>query len=231
MGEIEVIDDKVSISIKNSGDYSTMERGQARAKAEKIVACDFKCEDVLTFREDNASLVLLLKSYTSDLLPEYITRCKNWERFEFSEREKWIQVAEGDKDEKWYNYFGIACHQVYPGKPHSFWSVDYDVKGARKLYDKVCDQSKAIRKYLDKGLEKAIECAEILAINHYNSAISTLAFRIEDKGLNINSMEVLKSGISGNIELLLSDGENSIKAWTIWAEGEVNRPHFRYLVR
>jgi hypothetical protein len=34
-----------------------------------------------------------------------------------------------------------------------------------------------------------------------------------------------------NIDMTLTDGEKTVKAFTIIAEGQIQRPHYRYLVK
>lgn len=68
------------------------------------------------------------------------------------------------------------------------------------------------------------------AISHYEDSIAKLAARIEAKGLNVSNLKVKTSHIGVNIETVLTDGSKTVKAFTIIAEGQVQRPHYRYLV-
>jgi hypothetical protein len=51
------------------------------------------------------------------------------------------------------------------------------------------------------------------------------------KGIDINNMKVVSGYVGVNVEMTISDGDKYVKAWTIVAEGTVQRPHYRYLVK
>jgi hypothetical protein len=51
------------------------------------------------------------------------------------------------------------------------------------------------------------------------------------KGLNEENLKVVTSHIGININTTISDGDKTVKAWTIIAEGEIQKPHYRYLVK
>ena len=69
------------------------------------------------------------------------------------------------------------------------------------------------------------------AIKHYEFSIEKLAARIEKKGLNQEILKVVTSHIGVNIETTLTDGNKTVRAFTIIAEGEIQRPHYRYLIK
>jgi len=69
------------------------------------------------------------------------------------------------------------------------------------------------------------------ALAHYENSINKLAARIEKKGLNINKLTTVTAHVEANIETTLTDGEQTVRAFTILAWGEINRPHYRYLVK
>jgi len=69
------------------------------------------------------------------------------------------------------------------------------------------------------------------AIEHYEFSIEKLADRIEKKGLNVETLKTSTTHIGVNIETTLTDGEKTVRAFTIIAEGAVQRPHYRYLVK
>ena len=66
---------------------------------------------------------------------------------------------------------------------------------------------------------------------HYEQSIQKLAFRIAQKGLNQESLTVTTSHIGVNIETTLTDGIKTVRAFTIIASGEIQKPHYRYLVK
>ena len=68
-------------------------------------------------------------------------------------------------------------------------------------------------------------------MNHYNDSILKLALRIEKKELNQDKLELTTSHVDVNISTTITDGDKTVKAWTIIASGPVQRPHYRYLVK
>jgi DNA anti-recombination protein RmuC len=78
-------------------------------------------------------------------------------------------------------------------------------------------------KYIQKELKKADQ--------HYETSLKKLTNRIELKNLNIEKMKIVTGYVGVNINMTLSDGEKVVKAFTIIAEGTIQRPHYRYLVK
>lgn len=74
---------------------------------------------------------------------------------------------------------------------------------------------------------KCLKKAEL----HFLASVEKLAGRITKKGLNLDNLEMKTGRVGVNIETLFSDGNKTVKAWTIVASGEIQQPHFRYLVK
>jgi hypothetical protein len=72
---------------------------------------------------------------------------------------------------------------------------------------------------------------EKIAIEHYEFSIEKLAERIIKKGLNQDNLKIVTSHIGVNIETTINDGNKTVRAFTIIAEGEIQKPHYRYLVK
>lgn len=66
---------------------------------------------------------------------------------------------------------------------------------------------------------------------HYEMSIEKLAYRILKKGLDIDNINVKTSHIGVNIETIITDHNKTVKAFTVLAYGEVQRPHYRYLIK
>ena len=81
------------------------------------------------------------------------------------------------------------------------------------------------------GLKTYLEKQEQTAEDHYENSILKLADRIEKKELNQSNLLVKTAHVGVNIETTLTDGEKTVRAFTIIAEGEIQRPHYRYLVK
>lgn len=69
------------------------------------------------------------------------------------------------------------------------------------------------------------------AQKHYDQSIEKLAYRIKEKGLNIENLKAKTSHVGVNIETTLTDGEKIVRAYTIIAGGDIQRPHYRYLIK
>lgn len=80
---------------------------------------------------------------------------------------------------------------------------------------------------VDEYISQKINDAE----KHYENSIIKLASRIAKKGLNIDKLTANTSRIGVNIETTLTDGEKTVHAYTIVAWGEIQKPHYRYLIR
>jgi hypothetical protein len=80
---------------------------------------------------------------------------------------------------------------------------------------------------VEQHIEKMVKDAN----THYETSIAKLAYRIESKGLNQHNLNVVTSHIGVNIETTITDGSKIVRAFTIIAEGLIQRPHYRYLVK
>ena len=76
-------------------------------------------------------------------------------------------------------------------------------------------------------IEKSVKNAEL----HFESSLDKLISRIESKGLNMNNISIRHCKVYVNIEIVITDGVKTVRAFTIIAEGEIQRPHYRYLVK
>lgn len=112
------------------------------------------------------------------------------------------------------------------------WAADYN-KGkfgfgeASKKYHRlpyyIVNSNGKVEQHVEKMVKDAVK--------HYNSSIQKLAGRIEKKGLNQEKLTTVTSHIGVNIETTLTDGNKTVRAFTIIAEGAVQRPHYRYLIK
>ena len=152
-----------------------------------------------------SNLINILKTETETLKIQYVSMTKEWAGKDFERIESLSERynASGSmKEMGTYNYYSAQKFLHRGG---------YSI--------------------LQKGIEKYIEFAEKEAVAHYNQSIEKLAVRIEAKGLNQSEITVKTSHIEVNIDTVLTDGIKQVKAFTIIASGEIQRPHFRYLIR
>jgi len=112
------------------------------------------------------------------------------------------------------------------------WATDYRSgkfgfgvasKKYYRLPHYIINRNGKVEQHVEKMVENAIE--------HYKFSIEKLAARIEKKGLNQEVLKTVTSHIGVNIETTLTDGNKTVKAFTIIAEGDVQRPHYRYLIK
>lgn len=70
-------------------------------------------------------------------------------------------------------------------------------------------------------------------ILYYESALTKLAVRIMEFGLNWSKLEVETkfANLSGNLNMFLNDGNRRIEAWTIIASGPIVEAHYRFLIK
>lgn len=76
-------------------------------------------------------------------------------------------------------------------------------------------------------LPKNLKAAEI----HFTNTLDKLVERIKGKGLNEEKVEVVTAFVGVNLELTLSDSIKTVRAFTIIASGEIQKPHYRYLIK
>lgn len=81
------------------------------------------------------------------------------------------------------------------------------------------------------NVEQHIQKMVKVANEHYQDSIEKLAVRIQAKGLNQDTLQVVTSHIGVNIETIITDGSKTVTAFTIIAEGQIQRPHYRYLIK
>ena len=137
---------------------------------------------------------------------------------EYSERVIELGYIEADWEEGFHHEGYSRTYKMY--KPET--AFDFFLNNWRKFAD-----SKPLR----VGRHSWIKLANKNAIAHYENSILKLALRIEAKELNQDKLEMVTSHIDVNISTTITDGDKTVRAWTIIAEGPIQRPHYRYLVK
>jgi hypothetical protein len=79
--------------------------------------------------------------------------------------------------------------------------------------------------------DKLVETQRIAASKWFDASVAKLAAKIQDKGINADTMTISNSYVDRNLNTLITDGEKKVKAQTIFANGAIKRPHFRYLIK
>ena len=167
------------------------------------------------------NLVSILTEETQSLKEQYIEFTQEWAASDFVKKTEWLKEYYVFMETKYRNKEYMAANRVY-------FNPEYREEYLSKYRDEFDKMPKEIlsgdvEKYIEKQVEKAKK--------HYEQSIIKLAARVQQKGLNQDKLKATTSHIEVNIDTILTDGEKSIRAFTILAAGEINRPHYRYLIK
>lgn len=227
-GKVILNDDgKISVSLSDGRMASYAMRYQAKKYAEKIATDGFIDPTITNFEEivTNYNLLEILYKETESLKIQYLEKCTKYAQQKFESASKLTQLSIPDLftkfdipftmvDGKLVQAEDLYTNPLHRGKPH--------------IMSKELNNARAIVYQSEKiYVAKAIKLAE----QHYKSSIIKLARRIETKGLDISKLKTETSHIGVNIETILTDGNLTVRAWTIIAEGPIQQPHYRYLVK
>jgi len=168
----------------------------------------------------------ILLAQTAEFKATFLAKTQSYAEREFnraSEISKW-------STEQWCAFFGIEprIEQNYLG--NSF--ISFPKNFYNTIHSKTYAQTGAkVTRIAIQGREEFIAKEVQNAEKHYIQSIEKLAFRVESKELNIDAIQVT-SGFQGvNFECTITDGIKKVRAFTIIAEGEIVRPHYRYLIK
>ncbi len=167
-----------------------------------------------------------LREQTQTLKEQYIEKTKEWANNSFNAHIKRTTWSEVD----WCKYFGLEPRPVNVGTSMEFLSFPknfYNTKNSKTYHNMRTESFRVKGLGLEEYTKREVKKAEI----HYENSIIKLTERIMKKGLNEENLKVVTSHIGININTTISDGDKTVKAWTIIAEGEIQKPHYRYLVK
>lgn len=225
-GTVTLKDDgKISVSISDGKYFSSATRYQAKMYAESIAKSDFKIGNFSNFKESNNSLIEILRKETEQLRLNFIERTKKYVEIQFNRATSMVKYTMAE----WYDQYSIPYTMKKPNYGTTEIPVvdpkfNSDIKEVRKDRDTcLMIVSLGLQKFEAKELKKAQQ--------HYEESLHKLASRIESKGLDMTKLVVQTAYIGININTILTDGTITVKAWTITASGEIQRPHYRYLIK
>ena len=155
---------------------------------------------------NNMKLLDKLFTETESLKVEYLEKVKEWTVRDFNSMKNLPFVEFIERIGGYY--------KKHYGKTKS--------EDAR--FDKVI---RVLNNGLDKYIEDSLKSAEL----HYTNSILKLNDRILKKEMNLDKLIISNSSIGININTTITDGEKSVNAFTIVASGEIQKPHYRYLIR
>lgn len=213
------------ISIRWAKDYPNSDVWKARALGKQIIDLKYEHPSVTDIKEIKAELVDIIKQHTAEMRDLYYERVKERSVIEFQT----IQSRNNRSIKEWYEAYRVEFDEVEQGgrmviKPKP---TEYHQKRLYKMRDAI----EATRKVVNDGLPTYMEKMQKLAELHYESSTFKLARRITDKGLNQELIEVTSGKVGVNLEILITDGTKTIKCFTIVAEGEIQKAHYRYLIK
>lgn len=79
--------------------------------------------------------------------------------------------------------------------------------------------------------DKFIETEMAVADKRFDDNVLKLAARLIKKGINSENINIKATIAMPNIECVINDGNKYITAYTIIAGGNIQRPHYRYLIK
>lgn len=215
----------VSISLNQAKHYSSAERYNAKILANQIVKADFNHPAVIKLTESNDKLVEMIKLETAEMKEKYLKLTADGAREEFA---GWQNCLKRNEKE-WYEAFDIKWREVIlQGKK----CIEPDPNEYhRKALYKMRNARERIGKDVKKGIEAHLEKQKALAIMHYEYCTEKLGDRIMEQGMDEAKLKVTKGYVGVNLELTITDGTKTVRAWTIIAEGEIQKAHYRYLIK
>ena len=179
--------------------------------AEEMVAEDKKATDT-----KNSKLVSILKKETKELKVQFVAMRKQFASDEYDRFAKYFDLHD---ESEWMKLDPKAVVERNYGD-----KTPYFCYTTSKLYNKV----QGIKRM---GKKEMVAREVKFAKEHYEMSIIKLANRIEKKDMNQNKIKTTSSHVGVNFETILTDGEKTVRAWTIIASGPVQCPHYRYLVK
>jgi len=172
------------------------------------------------------NLTNILLAQTAEFKSAFIAKTQAFAIREFARFEK---IASWDKAE-WCKFFGLtpSIGKIYNGVQYMEFPNNFHNTKDAKTYLNMCARIiPAVRQGREAFIAKEIQNAE----KHYIQSIEKLAARVEAKELNIESIKVTSGFQNVNFECTITDGIKKVRAFTIIAEGEIVRPHYRYLIK
>jgi hypothetical protein len=167
---------------------------------------------------------------TLELKQSYINRVKDWSKKNYeinNERQKW-------RNKEWLNFLGIEPVYVEVKTNNGeyvnsacFPKGFHNTENAIKLNNLQRD----VRRIAGKNEEDYINHEIKEAIRYYEKSIMKLNERLKDYNIDVNNIVLNSSYVKENIETIIYDGKIKIRAHTIIASGEVQKPHYRYLIK
>jgi len=209
-GSIKFKNDKLSISIMDRNWLGGYLVHMTESLVEKEFS-NYKTSTIFSnLVETSTGIVDELRVATQELKANYITKTKETAKRMFDDATEKIPTLKVAKAKAWADYL-IDRSKVYD-------------------YNAITKQLTKLQSVTDKGFDSFLNSELKHAELHYECSLVKLAERLVAKGISENY--VIKSGYVGvNFEVTITHELGQVKAWTIIAEGQIVRAHYRYLVK
>jgi hypothetical protein len=217
-GSIEIKNGKPSYSLMDSKSMSGAERSKMKEWA-RVNVLPGLVEADAAVKKDTKGLLNELFTQTQDLKESYISKTKEYAKnfYGFAEKENGFSLKE------WCEKFGIG----FDGKNPIVKTREENEKWGRLI-----ERRYEVKLLTDKGFTAFEEKEVTQAINHYNNSIEKLCFRLNRLGVVDGSEFKIENPRLGiNMELYIYYPGGVVHAYTIIAEGPIQRPHYRYLIK
>ncbi len=217
---------KISITGLNSYGGSYAAKYAAKLLAQEIVKADFNhpaAYDIKSSENSNGLLAQLI-SMTKDFKADYIQKVKEAAARMFENYQK--QNARSYQE--WMEIYSIAFEMKKNYDGSLFPSPIQMDKRFYSMRNKMLQAMEIVKGGFEKYEASEVKYAEA----HFASAMEKLAYRLNQKGIvDGSNFEIKSARVGVNIEMLIYHGNEITKAWTIVAEGPIQRAHFRYLIK
>jgi hypothetical protein len=214
-------DGKVSISIDCRNQLPYRLRSLATKVANEIVESNFNHPAIIgEVQSTDTGILGLLTKETAQLKVELMNKTNEYATTSFAFCQESLPVVSTQLDAIAKTYYTARRN----GESASYMMSEY--KSLRSKFERMSN-------IVSGGLEKYVADQLKNAESHYTSSLSKLAMKIMQKGMDMTNFTLVSGYVGINLEMKMTDGVKTIKAWTIWAaEGStLVSPHYRYLVK
>lgn len=174
------------------------------------------------------NLIETITERTQDLRATYIEQTEVWAKEHFATQTKVNKMTDVD----WCKYFNLEPRLANEGTSSEFIALPkgfYNTRDARTM----SNMETQARRIVKLGLEGYVKEERARAERHYKDSVVKLADRLIKKGVpaQANNLNMVTGWVGVNFEVVIHINGIKVKAWTIIASGQVQRPHYRYLVK
>jgi hypothetical protein len=166
----------------------------------------------------NTDLLDLIKDQTQQQKQEYMDRVTQYSLDTFNT----AVTQHSYTDEQWDKLFNVSPERGCDKETTQYYHRTIVRRNSRR---------REVESIVKVGYDELLKDELSKAETHYNYCCLKLAMRIKDKGMKAKNIKVLNAKVKNNLESTFTDGEQTVRAWTIIASGPIKRPHYRYLIK